>query len=295
MEKPAHVCQSLYIMGCTSAPSNTPIRLLVLGFHPATMQQVGHQVTSSTPLQIPPQPEPALSTNQHPILLDTIQPLLPQAIINPKKGMEGPLQPTPPLSPRACSSLGPGQACWNLDVRVAVLIVTVAGALILLLLYRLLKLRHRLRLTRARHALEYYSFYHTATYTLKDPGLPQILPASNGNVTEVAPAVQTVTPVKPTAVSALPSPPLSPTPVLSPPPPHPPPPLIPPPPLPPTPPLLTLPLPLPVIHTTPPSPHLSWGASSDAEVYSRIGAFRPSRLSSLSTRSQVILFEHSSL
>ncbi|XP_043077082.1 uncharacterized protein LOC122326333 [Puntigrus tetrazona] len=50
----------------------------------------------------------------------------------------------------------------------------------------------------------------------------------------------------------------------------------------------------PIIRTTPPSPLPSCGAGSDAEVYSRIGVLRPSRLSSVS-QTQVILFEHSAL
>ncbi|XP_023281365.1 proline-rich receptor-like protein kinase PERK1 [Seriola lalandi dorsalis] len=248
--------------------------------------QIGHHVTGSTSLQIPPQP------SLHPILLHTIQPIVVQALVDPKREMEGPLQPQTPKPPRTCSSPGPsGKSCWSLDIRVAVLLLTLAGAVILLLLYRLLQLRHRLRLARARHGLEYYSFYHTATYTLKDPAPCQDLPTKNGTVPEATLPVQTVTAVTPIAITPLPPPP-----VPSPPPlPLPPPPDLPPPSVPTTPPVLALPLPLPVIHTTPPSPHLSWGACSDVDVYSRIGAFRSSRLSSLSTQSKVILFEHSSL
>lgn len=253
--------------------------------------QFGHQITSSTSLQIPPQTKSV-------ILLDTIQPVLVRAIINPKRRMEEPLQLQTPQPPRSCSSPGPGgKPCWSIDMRVVVLLVTLAGAVILLLLYRLLQLRHRLRLARARHALEYYSFYHTATYTLKHPTPCQDLQTKNGTVPEATPPVQTVTTVTPAVITTLPPPPVAPPPALPLPPPPvlPPPPLHPPPPLLPTPPVLSLPLPLPVIHTTPPSPHLSWGACSDVEVYSRIGAFRPSRLSSLSSQSTVILFEHSSL
>ncbi|XP_075993056.1 uncharacterized protein LOC142987957 [Genypterus blacodes] len=262
--------------------------------------QVGPQVTSSSSFQIPAQPEPAVAFRSGPpILLDSIPPLLARGIINPKRGMEEPPQPPPPPSPAGtCSSPGM-KSCWNLDVRVALILVTLAGALILFLLYRLLRLRHRLRLARARHALEYNSFYHSATYRLKDVArLPQELSVKNGTVTEVTLPIQTVTAVTPTATI---TPLLPPPPPVSLPPPlllHPPPALLPPPPRPPpppsvpaTPPLLVLPL----IHTTPPSPHLSWGACSDADVYSRIGAFRPSRLSSLSSQSTVILFEHSSV
>lgn len=99
----------------------------------------GHQVTSRTSLQIPPQP---ILRNPHRILRDTDQPVLVQAIINPKQGMEGPLQT--PQPPKPCSSPGPtGKTCWSLDVRVAMLLLTLAGVVILLLLYRLLQLRHR--------------------------------------------------------------------------------------------------------------------------------------------------------
>ncbi|XP_056147093.1 amyloid beta A4 precursor protein-binding family B member 1-interacting protein [Lampris incognitus] len=227
--------------------------------------------------------------------MDTIRPVQAHSIISPKRGMEGSLQLQTPRPPKACGSPGPGKPCWDVDLRVTVLLVAVAGAVILLLLYKLLQMRHRLRVARAGQALRYYSFYHAATYTLRDP---QVAPAKNGNISEVNPVVQIVTTATPPTNHPPPPPPSAspphPPPLPSPPVP-PPPPLIPPPPLPPTPPLLTLPLPLPVIHNTPPSPHLSWGASSDVEVYSRIGAFRPSRLSSLSSQTQVILFEHSSL
>ncbi|KAK5900509.1 hypothetical protein CgunFtcFv8_025466 [Champsocephalus gunnari] len=233
------------------------------------------QVTSITRLQIPPTPES----------------LLFQAIINPKRGMEGPLQT--PQPPRTCGSPGgSGRSCWSLDARIAVLLVTLAGALILLLLYKLLQLRHRLSMARARHALEYHSFYHSATYTLKHAASCQELPDINGTApASRPPPLQTVTLVTPTVIAPLPPPPL----------PLPPPPALPSPllhtplSLTPTPSVLAFPLHLPGTHTTPPSPHLSWGACSDADIYSRIGAFRPSRLSSLSNHSKVILFEHSSV
>ncbi|XP_028274051.1 uncharacterized protein LOC114443897 [Parambassis ranga] len=241
------------------------------------------RVTRSTSHQIPPQP--ATLRRRHQILLDAIQPVLVGAIINPKRGMEEPPQLQTPQPPRSCNSPA-GKSCWSLDVRVAVILVTLAGAVILLLLYWLLQLRHRLRMARARHALEYFSFYHTATYSFKHPTPCQDMPTKNGAIPEASPPLQTIT----TVTSITPAPPM-----LVPPPSPLPPPLPPPPSLSPTPAVLSLPLPLPVIHTTPPSPHLSWGACSDADVYSRIGAFRPSRLSSLSSQSTVILFEHSSL
>ncbi|CAB1452594.1 unnamed protein product [Pleuronectes platessa] len=252
--------------------------------------QIGHQVTGRTPLQIPPQPSlPPV------ILQDTI---LVRALINPKQEMEGPPQPQTPQSPRTCSPLGAaGKSCWSLDTRVAVLLLTLAGAVILLLLYRLLQFRHRLSVARARNALEYQGFYRTATYTLKHPAPPgQDRPPKDRTVPDANPRVQTVITVTPVAIVPLPPPPAA-----SPPPlplPLPPPPALHPPSPPLTPPVPAIPLHLPMIHTTPPSPHLSWGACSDADVYSRIGAFRASRLSSLSnlsSQSKVILFEHSSL
>ncbi|KAF3848771.1 hypothetical protein F7725_015268 [Dissostichus mawsoni] len=231
--------------------------------------QAGYQVTSITRLQIPPTPETPLF----------------QAIINPKRGMEGPLQT--PQPPRTCGSPGgSGRSCWSLDARIAVLLVTLAGALILLLLYKLLQLRHR-------HALEYYSFYHSATYTLKHAASCQELPDKNGTVPAGRPPFTNCNPGdthchRPTTAptTATPPPPALPSPLL-----HTPLSLTP------TPSVLAFPLHLPGTHTTPPSPHLSWGACSDADIYSRIGAFRPSRLSSLSNHSKVILFDtlHSDL
>ncbi|KAK5609498.1 hypothetical protein CRENBAI_007212 [Crenichthys baileyi] len=199
-----------------------------------------------------------------------------------------------PKPSRSRSSPGAaGKSCWSLDLRVAVLLVTLAGALVLLLLYKLLQLRHRLRLARARHALEYNSFYHSATYRLKQPTACREISTKNGMIPEDTAPIQTITAVTSSVISPLvTSPPILP---LPPAPVQPPPPVHRPPSLPPTPRVLSLPLPLPLIHTTPPSPHLSWGACSDADVYSRIGAFRPSRLSSLSSQSTVILFEHSAL
>ncbi|XP_057675327.1 uncharacterized protein LOC130905718 isoform X2 [Corythoichthys intestinalis] len=191
--------------------------------------------------------------------------------------------------PRACSSSeASGKSCWSLDARVMIILVVVAGAVIVVLLYRLLQTRHRLRMASARHALEYYSFYHTATYTFKHPSSYEKL--QNGSVPRTVAPVQTValaTPVVTAPLPPLPVPlsasmPLPPAPV------HPSVPS-----LHMTPPVLTPPLP--VVHTAAPSPHLSWGACSDVDVYSCIGAYRPSRLSSLSSNSKVILFEHSSL
>lgn len=149
--------------------------------------------------------------------------------------------------------------CWDLELSVAVLLMVLAGLLILALLYRVLTLRHRLRVAQAGNALEYFGFYHIAQYDLKET-LPQS-------------ALPVVTPHVSTSSPSPPQPPFH----LTPPPPPP-----------------RLHLPHPVIHTTPPSPHPSCGAGSDAEVYSRIGHLRPSRPSSVN-RSQVILFEHSAL
>lgn len=152
--------------------------------------------------------------------------------------------------------------CWDLELSVAVLFMVLAGLLILALLYRVLLLRHRLRVAQAGNALEYFGFYHMAQYDFKEP-VPQ--PVLNIVTTQIS-------------TSSPPSPPLP----VSQPPFH----LTPPPP--------RLYLPHPIIHTTPPSPHPSCGAGSDAEVYSRIGHQQLSRPSSVN-QSQVVLFEHSAL
>ncbi|XP_042634892.1 uncharacterized protein LOC109046293 isoform X2 [Cyprinus carpio] len=142
----------------------------------------------------------------------------------------------------------------DFELNLAVVLMVLAGILILALLYWVLLLRHRLRVAQAGNALEYFGFYHMAQYDLKEPNLP------------------VVTPSLPSPPPPVPQPPVH----VTPPPPH------------------MLYASAPIIHTTPPSPHPSCGASSDAEVYSRIGVLRPSRLSSVS-QTQVILFEHSAL
>ncbi|MEQ2201212.1 hypothetical protein XENOCAPTIV_009124 [Xenoophorus captivus] len=255
---------------------------------------LGHLVTSSSTLQISPQADIAGLTSIHRVLLETVQPGQVRAIIGPNRNMEKTPELQTPQPSRSCSSPAAAEkSCWSLDLRVAVLLVTLAGAVVLLLLYKLLQLRHRLRLARARHALEYTSFYHSATYKLKQPTACRKIPTKNGMIPEDTTPIQTITAVTSSVISPLlPSPPILPFPPA---PVQPTPPVHRPPSLPPTPRVLSLPLPLPLIHTTPPSPHLSWGACSDADVYSRIGAFRPSRLSSLSSQSTVILFEHSAL
>lgn len=102
--------------------------------------QFGLRVTSRTSLQIPPQP---VLPDSEEIPRDADQTYLAQSIISPKHGLEVPLQTASP-PPKACSSPGPaGTSCWNLDVRVAVLVLTLAGVVIVLLLYRLLQMRHR--------------------------------------------------------------------------------------------------------------------------------------------------------
>ncbi|XP_055087822.1 uncharacterized protein LOC129457386 [Periophthalmus magnuspinnatus] len=212
-----------------------------------------------------------------------------RAFTNPKCGVVS--HPTTP-APSPC----PGREGSDGDVILAVLLVTVAGVAVLLLLFRLLQLRHRLKMARARHALEYYGFYHSATYRFqhvplyKDeakmgtkscpgPGPPLIHTVTSQTPLMSVPPL----PVTPPG-QALPlyqaTPFVEPMPLIIPP-------LV----VPATPSLL----PPPVRLTTPPSPHLSWGACSDAELYSRVGAYRSSRLSSLSSQSRVILFEHSSL
>ncbi|KAM9793490.1 uncharacterized protein LOC133163482 [Syngnathus typhle] len=230
------------------------------------------EVANSTSPKIPPHLKTALLT--------TSQPTPVKAVVRAKQAMVT-AQPPGTFS----SSEAAGKSCWSLDARVVMLLVTLAGAVILMLLYRLLQTRHRLRMASARHALEYYSFYHTGTYTFKHPSSYEKL--SNGNIPDTIPPVQTVAIATPVTTSVLPPLPVCPPASM---------------PLPPAPghaavPSLqkTLPpLTPPLRHTAAPSPHLSWGACSDVDVYSRIGAYRPSRLSSLSSHSKVILFEHSS-
>lgn len=102
--------------------------------------QFGLRVTGRTSLQIPPQP---LLPDSEEIPRDADQPYLAQSIISPKHGLEVPLQTAAP-PPKACSSPGPaGKSCWNLDIRVAMLVLALAGVVIVLLLYRLLQMRHR--------------------------------------------------------------------------------------------------------------------------------------------------------
>ncbi|KAK3523504.1 hypothetical protein QTP70_001166 [Hemibagrus guttatus] len=157
-------------------------------------------------------------------------------------------------------------ACW--DVNVALVLVVLAGFLILVLFYCILLLRHKLHLAQAGNALEYFGFYHMANYTLKHPHEPPGLSLVNSSPPVEAPSSSPPPPVVPSQ------------PVI--------PPLLPLPPPPSSRPPSILPLPHPIIYTTPPSPQ------SDAEVYSRIGTVRPSRHSSMS-QTQVVLFEHSSL
>ncbi|XP_065142872.1 uncharacterized protein [Paramisgurnus dabryanus] len=154
------------------------------------------------------------------------------------------------------------QDCWDFELTLAVLLMVLAGLLILLLLYWVLLLRHRLRVAQAGNALEYFGFYHMAQYDLKEP-VPPLPPQGSSSAVAIP------------SLPSLPQPPSN----------HPPVHLTPPP---------LLYLPQPMIHTTPPSPHPSCGAGSDAEVYARIGHLRPSRPSS-ANQAQVILFEHSAL
>lgn len=97
--------------------------------------QVVLRVTGRTSLQIPPQPAVPDPNGD--------QPYQAQSIISPERGMEVPLQTVAPPT-KACTSPGPaGKSCWNLDIRVAMSVLTLAGVVILLLLYRLLQMRHR--------------------------------------------------------------------------------------------------------------------------------------------------------
>ncbi|KAL1253045.1 hypothetical protein QQF64_017738 [Cirrhinus molitorella] len=157
-------------------------------------------------------------------------------------------------SSMGCRTSSLPHVCWDFELSLAVVLMVLAGILILALLYCVLLLRHRLRVAQAGNSLEYFGFYHMAQYDLKEPSLP------------------VVTPSLPSPPPPAPQPPFHVTPTPKP----------------------MLYLSTPIIHTTPPSPHPSCGTSSDAEVYSRIGVLRPSRLSSVS-QTQVILFEHSAL
>ncbi|XP_062410359.1 uncharacterized protein LOC134100893 [Sardina pilchardus] len=313
-------------------------------------------------------------------------------------------QPSAPLGPPSSSPQAPpcvasvlAARCWTLEVGLAVLLMALAAVVILALLYWALLLRHKLRVARAGNALEYWGFFRSARYDLKQPGPPEAFPLAVAAV--VAPGPDVAAPLQTTDSSKTPlgpPPPVSPLPQDWPPPySEPPPPLHPPPPLPPSPPpppscpssppspppspphhpssppspppcqpsassglsppdpppvvrsrprpspiprhlttkslpppppdspvlrawsvpsvpypSLPRPLhrpdaspspprplsaqPLPFVHTTPPSPHLSWGACSDVDVYSRVGSMRLSRTSSHS-QTQVILFEHSAV
>ncbi|KAG9265547.1 uncharacterized protein LOC111193852 [Astyanax mexicanus] len=225
-------------------------------------------VTEVTALQIPSQPEErhrkliVLATG--PILLKTDH--LPS--------------PVGPASSQGCGrNSGGAHGCWGLEVKVAIVLVALAGLLILALFYRILILRHRLRVAEARNALEYSGFYHMAQYSLKELDLPPVTPPVVTALITQQPPTPSEAPSPPPPDIASPSPPLPPAEIVPPVLPLPPPP----PPLPPMPPPSH-----PIIFTTPPSPH------SDVEIYSRIGALRPSRLSNLS-QTQVVLFEHSSL
>ncbi|XP_028830224.1 uncharacterized protein LOC114786849 [Denticeps clupeoides] len=265
-------------------------------------------VTDMNPLQIPAQPLQR-KENLLPVGTDSI-----------------PEQVGHLTSPETtCETPAVHSACRTLDVNVIALLMTLAGALILVLLYRVLLLRHRLRLAQARNALEYCSFFHTAQYTLKEPEFCHILPPALSLVTipgsEQGPSTFDLQPaqVHPKAISVpsiqsayhqsaqsklsisstvtLPSPPASSIPpsneaIPRPVPIHPtlnpslpPSHLLPPPPS---------TFSHPVINMTPPSPQPSWAGSSEMEVYSRIWGLRVSRIPS-GSHSQVILFEHSSL
>ncbi|XP_053334909.1 uncharacterized protein LOC128507817 [Clarias gariepinus] len=170
--------------------------------------------------------------------------------------------------PQYDSSKAPAvsQAC--LEVNVALMLMVFAGFLILVLLYCVLLLRYKLRLAQAGNALEYFSFYHMANYNLKHLHESSGLPSMNIHPPVEVPSFSTppaVVPIHAVCPPRLPPPlPLSSRPPS------------------------IVPLPPPIIYTTPPSP------KSDAEVYSRIGTVLPHRHSSVS-QTQVVLFEHSSL
>lgn len=202
--------------------------------------------------------------------LSVMERAMPIEAVTEKTALQIPTQPLESfdglISSDSCKSLAVSMACW--EVNVALIFVVLAGFIILVLFYCVLLLRHKLRLVQAGNALEYFSFYHMANYNLKQihelPSLPSVNIDPPVEVPPCSPP-PTVVPSDPVIPALLPAPP----PLSSRPP-------------------SVVPLPHPIIYTTPPSPQ------SDAEVYSRIGTLRPFRHSSVS-QTQVVLFEHSSL
>ncbi|XP_048115284.1 disintegrin and metalloproteinase domain-containing protein 15 [Alosa alosa] len=154
----------------------------------------------------------------------------------PQGQSQGQGQLSPPLGPSpqapCVASVLPAR-CWTLEVGVAVLLMTLAAVVILALLYWALLLRHKLKVARAGNALEYWGFFRSAQYNLKEPGLPEAFPVAMTTVVTPGPDV-----AAPPATDSL-KPPLGPPPPqpLSTPPQHwPPPPYLEPPPPPPPPP-----------------------------------------------------------
>ena len=141
MHTPAHASQSKQPMGtaCSLQRHLTDIVVPTVKTR-TTRMATNHEVTSSgASLQMTTQ-------HEHHRHLGHPKPTrlqVPSPIINPKRGTDGATQTQAPKPPRACSTPGSLKTCWNLDMKVAVLLVTIAGAVILLLLYRLLRLRHR--------------------------------------------------------------------------------------------------------------------------------------------------------
>ncbi|KAK7131217.1 hypothetical protein R3I94_016370 [Phoxinus phoxinus] len=94
------------------------------------------------------------------------------------------------------------RVCWDFELGLAVVWVVLAGLLILALLYRVLLLRHRLRVAQAGNALEYFGFYHMAHYDLKEPSLPVVTPS----LPSPPPPVLHLTPPPPPPVLYVPPP-----------------------------------------------------------------------------------------
>ncbi|XP_063066075.1 uncharacterized protein LOC134457955 [Engraulis encrasicolus] len=137
------------------------------------------QVIAMGALQIPSQPVYVLTG--HAMDQD-------HASLQPSQGQS---QLSPPLatsssSSSSSSSFSSSQAscmvsvlpasCSRLEVAVVVSLLTAAAIAILVLLYCVLVLRYKLKVAQARHAMEYWGFFRSASYDLKEPGLPEVFP-----------------------------------------------------------------------------------------------------------------------
>ncbi|KAL2099758.1 hypothetical protein ACEWY4_004152 [Coilia grayii] len=159
------------------------------------------QVTALEALQIPSQPMYLLTS--HVVEHDS----LPQ----------GQSQLSPPLgtsSQAPCMVSVLPATCSRLEVSVVVFLLTAAAVAILVLLYWVLLLRHRLKVAQARHAVEYWGFFRSARYNLKEPGLPEAFPLP---VMDITPAANGVAPHATDSKPQLSTPPPPPEPPAQPP------------------------------------------------------------------------------